>query len=87
MNRWSSSGTPIQALVPRLSQVILNGSSPSASAQMAIGSPVVALYQIEGDGMLSVPFTSVSKETLDNLMDQFNAPESSNEVIGETKLL
>ena len=52
-----------------------------------IGSPIVAMYKLEGDGMASVPFTSVSKETLGNLMDQFNAPESTNEIIGETKLL
>ena len=52
-----------------------------------IGSPIVAMYRLEGDGIVNVPFTSVSKETLRNLLEQFNAPESNNEIIGETKLL
>lgn len=52
-----------------------------------IGSPIVAMYKLEGEGIVSVPFTSVSKETLGNLLEQFNAPESTNEIIGETKLL
>lgn len=54
--------------------------------EQQIGSPIVAMFRLEGDGMVNVPFTSVSKETLLNLMDQFNAPESNNELIGETKL-
>ena len=35
-----------------------------------IGSPVVALYKLIGDGIASVPFTSVSRETLGNLLEQ-----------------
>lgn len=54
--------------------------------QVQIGSPIVAMYRVEGDGIVNVPFTSVSKETLNNLLEQFNAPETKNEVIGETKL-
>ncbi len=50
-----------------------------------LGSPVVALYGMEGEGIVNVPFTSVSKETLNNLLEQFNMPESK-EIIGETKL-
>ena len=52
-----------------------------------IGSPIVAMYRLEGDGIVNVPFTSVSKETLTNLLEQFNMPDSNNEIIGETKLL
>lgn len=55
--------------------------------ELQIGSPVVAMYRMDGKGIASVPFTSVSKETLNNLMDKFNAAEINNEVIGETKLL
>ncbi len=45
------------------------------------------MSRLEDDGIVSVPFTSVSKETLGNLMSQFNgdAPDTR-EIIGETKL-
>jgi uncharacterized protein YheU (UPF0270 family) len=43
-------------------------------------------FRVEGDGIVNIPFTSVSKETLNNLLEQFNAPETNNEIIGETKL-
>ena len=42
--------------------------------------------RVEGDGIVNIPFTSVSKETLNNLLEQFNAPDTNNEIIGETKL-
>ncbi len=54
--------------------------------ERVIGSPIVALYKVEGDGIAGVPHTAVSKETLGNLLEQFNSPDSKNEVIGETKL-
>ena len=44
------------------------------------------LFRVEGEGIVNIPFTSVSKETLNNLLEQFNAPETNNEIIGETKL-
>lgn len=51
-----------------------------------LGSPVVAMFRMDGDNMFNVPFTSVSKETLGHLLEQFNQPEKRNEEIGETKL-
>jgi hypothetical protein len=69
------------------SLVTLDRKSGMIQWERHIGSPVVAMYKMEGEGIVNIPFTSVSKETLANLMDQFNAPETNNEVIGETKLL
>ena len=46
---------------------------------------MVAMYQLASDSIASIPFTSVSIETLDNLMRQFQSPERRN-MIGETKL-
>ena len=37
-----------------------------------IGSPIVALFRVEGDGIIHTPFTSVSQETLSNLVSQFD---------------
>ena len=54
-----------------------------------IGSPIVALYLVQGDGIVNVPFTSVSKETLTNLLDKFNGPAGTYHGDGkmaETKL-
>lgn len=66
--------------------VTLDRKSGLIQWERRIGSPIVALYKLESEGIVSVPFTSVSKETLGNLLDQFNAPDSTNEIIGETKL-
>ena len=68
------------------SLVTLDRKSGVIQWEAKIGSPIVAMYKLEGEGIVSVPFTSVSKETLANLMEQFNSPESKNEIIGETKL-
>lgn len=43
-------------------------------------------FRFELEGLINLPFTSVSKETLSNLMDQFSSPGISNEIIAETKL-
>ena len=69
------------------SLVTLDRKSGVVEWKIQIGSPIVALYRVEGDGIVNVPFTSVSKETLGNLMEQFDLPGSANEIIGETKLL
>ena len=69
------------------SLVTLDRKSGVIEWERHIGSPIVAMYRLEGDGIVNVPFTSVSKETLVNLLEQFNMPDSNNEVIGETKLL
>ena len=36
-----------------------------------IGSPIVALYRLDGDGIISTPMTSVSQETLSKLISHF----------------
>ena len=49
---------------------------------------ILSCYQ--GEGIVSVPFTSVSKETLTNLLDKFNDPSGpyhSDGRMAETKLL
>merc|ERR1719285_1478532 len=43
------------------------------------------MYQLSGESIASIPFTSVSQETLGYLMDQFQSPEQKGRV-GETKL-
>ena len=65
----------------------LDRSSGKIQWERHIGSPVVAMYRLDGDGIAPIPFTSVSKETLGNLMEKFNTAEVNNEIIGETKLL
>ena len=46
-----------------------------------IGSPVVALYLIQGSGIVRVPFTSVAKETLSNLLDHYSDVNNINVVV------
>ena len=49
-------------------------------------SPVVAMYSLSDSQQLAtIPFTSVSIETLNNLMTQFRSP-GNRDMIGETKL-
>ena len=54
-----------------------------------IGSPIVAMYKLDhgGEGIVNVPFTAVSRDTLVGLLEQFNAPNSRKELIAETKLI
>ena len=50
----------------------------------------IIFYLKQGEGIVSVPFTSVSKETLSNLLDKFNDPAGpyhSDGKMAETKLL
>ena len=37
-----------------------------------IGSPIVALFRLDGDGIISTPMTSVSQETLSKLISHFD---------------
>ena len=37
------------------------------------GSPVIAMYVLENEGLVSVPFTSVAEETMDHLVTQFTS--------------
>ncbi len=68
--------------------VTLDSTTGAIQWERQIGSPVVALYRLEDDGIVSVPFTSVSKETMGNLFNQIGGsePSEAREVIGETKL-
>jgi len=53
--------------------------------EVELRSPVVAMYQLAGESIASIPFTSVSQETLNNLMDQFQSSERRR-AMGDTKL-
>ena len=70
--------------------VTLDRKSGTVEWKVDIGSPVVALFRLEGDGIVHTPFTSVSKETLNNLITHFDATEHQKpkpDTKGETKLL
>ena len=47
----------------------------SVQWQSPIGSPIVALFRVEGDGIVQSPLTSMSVETLENLIGHFNSKE------------
>merc|ERR1719167_933601 len=57
------------------SLISLDKNSGSVQWETQFSSPVVAMYQLASDSIASIPFTSVSIETLDNLMQQFQSPE------------
>jgi len=65
--------------------ITLDKISGSVQWEHQFTSPVVAMYQLASDSIASIPFTSVSVETLDNLMKQFQSSDYKNKV-GETKL-
>ena len=74
--------------------VTLDRKSGTVEWKVEIGSPVVALFRLEGDGIVHTPFTSVSRETLNNLITHFDTSEAQSpeqkkhkEGKGETKLL
>ena len=52
----------------------LNKRSGELRWNIQIGSPVVGLYLVEGDGIVDLPVTSVSKETLSTLINHINDP-------------
>ena len=71
------------------SLVTLDKKTGAVQWNVRIGSPIVALYLVQGDGIVNVPFTSVSKETLTNLLDKFNdatGPYHRDGKMAETKL-
>ena len=47
----------------------------SVQWQSPIGSPIVALFRVEGDGIVQSPLTSMSVETLENLIGHFQSKE------------
>ena len=61
--------------------VTLDRSAGKVEWKLEIGSPIVALFRVEGDGLVQTPITSVSKETLHNLLDHFD--DSTNDPIPE----
>ena len=63
--------------------VNLDRASGKVDWQLEIGSPIVALFRLEGDGIVQQQFSSVSKETLTNLLDHFD--DKPNEPIPEPK--
>lgn len=67
--------------------ITLDKNSGAVQWETQFSSPVVAMYSLVTDTyqLASVPFTSVSVETLDNLMTQFRSP-GRRDMIGETKL-
>ena len=40
-----------------------------------LGSPIVGFYIVQGDGIVKLPITSVSKETLNGLLEDFDDPD------------
>jgi serine/threonine-protein kinase/endoribonuclease IRE1 len=50
------------------------------------GSPVIAMYLLENEGLVSVPFTSVAEETLDHLVMQFTSSADQIRVSDKMKL-
>jgi len=66
--------------------ITLDKLSGSMKWEQQFSSPVVAMYQLTSDTMANIPFTSVSVDTLNNLMDRFQSAELR-EKAGETKLL
>ena len=60
----------------RGSLVALNKKSGEIKWEIEAGSPVVGLYLVEGDGVVTLPLTSISKETLSNLIGQIRAPKT-----------
>ena len=67
--------------------ISLDKTSGSVQWETQFPSPVVAMYSLQADTqqLASIPFTSVSIETLNNLMMQFRSLDTNN-MIGETKL-
>ena len=67
--------------------ISLDKTSGSVQWETQFPSPLVAMYSLQADTqqLASIPFTSVSIETLNNLMTQFRSLDTKN-MIGETKL-
>ena len=52
-----------------------------------IGSPIIALFRIDGDGIMNTPFISVSQETLSKLVSHFDENTGSKRPKKVNKLL
>jgi len=66
--------------------ISLDKNSGAVQWETQFSSPVVAMYSLSDSQQLAtIPFTSVSIETLNNLMTQFRSP-GNRDMIGETKL-
>ena len=59
----------------RGSLAALDKKSGEIKWEIEVGSPVVGLYLVEGDGVVNLPVTSVSKETLSNLIGHVKEPK------------
>ena len=59
----------------RGSLAALDKKSGEVKWEIEVGSPVVGLYLVEGDGVVTLPVTSVSKETLSNLIGHVSEPK------------
>ena len=70
--------------------ISLDKNSGAVQWETQFQSPVVAMYSLVPDTvqLASIPFTSVSIDTLNNLMAQFRSPgqQDRRDMIGETKL-
>ena len=67
------------------SLISLDKNSGAVQWESQFNSPVVAMYKLVSDSLATIPFTSVSIDTMNNLMTQFRSPERR-DMIGETKL-
>ena len=67
------------------SLISLDKNSGAVQWESQFKSPVVAMYKLVSDSLATIPFTSVSIDTMNNLMTQFRSPERR-DMIGETKL-
>ncbi|XP_074099180.1 serine/threonine-protein kinase/endoribonuclease Ire1 isoform X1 [Cotesia typhae] len=60
----TSSTGRVVTLDPRLGAVLW---------ELDLESPVISVYTIDNDNLVSVPFTSVSEDTLNNIIERFNS--------------
>ena len=67
------------------SLISLDKNSGAVQWETQFNSPVVAMYKLVADSLATIPFTSVSIDTMNNLMTHFRSPERR-DMIGETKL-
>lgn len=52
---------------------------------MTYGSPVVGMYQLQGEGLHKLPFTSIAPETLNHLLDSGDFPLWRDRLLGYDK--
>ena len=66
------------------SLISLDKTTGSVQWDTKLNSPVVAMYQLTSESIATIPFTSVSVDTLSNLLEQMET--GARDMIGETKL-